>query len=78
MRTMDQLKLLEKAQVHAVHAPRELKRRLMEIGFIPGSTVEHLHRTPFNGPLVFACRGTSIALRASDARCIQLKTPAEH
>ncbi len=77
MRTMDQLKLREKAQVHAIDAPKELKRRLMEIGFIPGSTVEHLHRTPFNGPLVFGCRGTSIALRHEDARCVLLDSSTE-
>jgi ferrous iron transport protein A len=70
MRTMDKLREHEKARVAHVEAHWELKRRLMEIGFTPGSLVQRLYRAPFGGPLVFSCRGTSIALRADEAERI--------
>lgn len=67
---MHQLLEGEKGRISHIEAPWEIKRRLMEIGFTPGSLVQRLHRAPFKGPLVFSCRGTSIALREIDAKCI--------
>lgn len=67
---MHQLIEGEKARISHIDAPWEIKRRLMEIGFTPGSLVQKLYQAPFKGPLVFACRGTSIALRPMEASVI--------
>lgn len=48
-----------------------LVRRLLELGFLPGETVELRHRAPFGGgPLAVAIRGTVIGLRRREAEHI--------
>ena len=46
------------------------RRRLMELGFIPGATVTALQRAPFGGAVAYDVMGTVIALRSADARRI--------
>lgn len=60
------------AQIGEILAPWDQKRRLLEMGFVPGSKVESMGRAPLRGPMIVRCRGTKIALRHQDAECIQL------
>src|SRR5436190_776495 len=47
----------------------ELIRRLMEMGFLKGSTLEVLHEAPFSGdPIAVRVRGSIIALRRNEAK----------
>jgi len=43
---------------------------LLEMGFTPGQEIEVLSKSPFNGPISVALRGTVIALRQSEANQI--------
>jgi ferrous iron transport protein A len=45
----------------------ELKRRLMDLGFIEGTTVRCLYRSPAGNPVAYMVRGTVIALRKDDS-----------
>ena len=56
----------------AVAAPG-LRRRLLETGFTAGCPVRFVIATPFGDPLVFSLRGTSIALRRSEAACVRVR-----
>ncbi len=49
-----------------------LRRRLLETGFTAGCPVRFVVATPFGDPLVFSLRGTSLALRQSEARCVRV------
>lgn len=71
--SLDALKPGQKAMIAQIEAEASLKRHLMELGFVEGSAIEFLLSTPFGDPLVFSLRGTSIALRKSEARCIRVK-----
>jgi len=51
----------------------DIRRRLMEMGFIPGSPIRFVMPTPFGDPLVYSLRGTSLALRRTEARCVQIR-----
>lgn len=51
----------------------ELKRRLMDIGFIEGTKIKRLHSSPCGNPVAYLVRGTVIALRNSDSQNILLK-----
>ncbi len=51
-----------------------LKMHLMELGFVSGSSITYLMSTPFGDPRIYSLRGTSIALRKSEARCIRVRT----
>lgn len=43
------------------------RSRLLDLGFVPGSRIEHALQSPFNGPAAFRVRGTLIALRREQA-----------
>lgn len=49
------------------------RRRLMELGFIPGAMVTALQRAPFGGAISYEIMGTVIALRSADARRIGIE-----
>lgn len=60
------------AVVRAVGGHPELRSRLQEMGFTPGSRVRVVARAPFGGPLAFQLRGSMVALRRSDAACVEI------
>lgn len=43
------------------------RSRLLDLGFVPGSRIEHALQSPFNGPAAFRVRGTLVALRRPQA-----------
>ena len=71
--TLDKLAPSDEAVVTNVEASPELRRRLMEAGFVTGSRVRFLMATPFGDPLVFSLRGASIALRKIEAHSIHVR-----
>jgi DtxR family Mn-dependent transcriptional regulator len=46
------------------------RRRLMDLGIVPGTTIEAEMRSPFGDPTSYKIRGTSIALRKEQAEMI--------
>lgn len=56
-----------------IDAEPALKLHLMELGFVAGSPITFLMSTPFGDPNIYALRGTSIALRKSEAKCIRIR-----
>lgn len=70
--SLDVLKPGQTGRVTTLTGPESLRRRLLEIGFVPGSEVAYIMPTPFGDPLVFSLRGTSLALRRAEARCVHI------
>ncbi len=56
-----------------LEVPEEVARRLMELGFLPGSTVTAAQCAPGGDPRVFRIDGTEIALRRETAAHIHLR-----
>jgi len=54
------------AVVRAV-APDTAGRRLMDLGFVPGTRVRVLRTSPLGDPRAYLVRGAVIALRREDA-----------
>ena len=50
-----------------------LRRRLMDLGFVKGSSVSIDLESPMKNPIAYVVRGTSIALRHNQARYILIK-----
>ncbi|MEO6095327.1 MAG: FeoA family protein [Fibrobacteria bacterium] len=71
---LDSLKPGESGTILRIHADPALKLHLMELGFVTGSPIAFLMSTPFGDPNIYALRGTSIALRKSEASCIRVRT----
>lgn len=69
-RTLDQLAAGQRATVAAITAPEDQRRRLLELGFVPGAPVAALQAAPWGDPVAYGVRGAVIALRREDARRI--------
>jgi Fe2+ transport system protein FeoA len=71
--TLDKLEPFQEGVVIGIDGEPVSRRRLLEAGFVVGSKVRFLMTTPFRDPLVFSLRGTSIALRKNEARCVRVR-----
>jgi ferrous iron transport protein A len=56
--------------------PPELERRLLELGFVEGATVELLHQGLFGAdPIAVRVAATTIALRRREAMAVLVSAP---
>ena len=50
-----------------------MARRLLQMGFLEGSTVEMIHEAPFGGdPIAVRIRGALVALRRAEANLVEV------
>lgn len=61
------------AAVVSVTGDRELRRRLLEMGFCNGAQVELVRRAPLGDPIEFRLRGYLLSLRNEQARHVLVK-----
>jgi Fe2+ transport system protein FeoA len=62
--------------VETVGGARAFRRRLMELGIIPGTRVEVLRVAPFGDPMELSARGCNLSIRAAEAREVQVVAAA--
>lgn len=72
MMTLDQVVPGVSVVVETVGGARAFRRRLMELGIIPGTRVEVLRVAPFGDPMELSARGCNLSIRASEAREVQV------
>ena len=60
------------ATVVAVNGAGRISRRLMEMGVVPGVSLEVLKTAPFGDPIEVRVRGYSLAMRRSEADVIEV------
>jgi ferrous iron transport protein A len=58
--------------VVAVGGDTDLRRRLLEMGFCNGASVEVIRRAPMGDPIEFRLRGYHLSLREEQARHVQI------
>ncbi len=63
----------ESGFVIEVRAPSTMRRRLLDIGLIPGTKVTCMGRSPAGDPAAYLIRGAVIALRGCDAAGVCLE-----
>ena len=73
-RTLDRLAIGQRATVTGLEAPADQRRRMLELGFVPGRSVAALQESPWGDPVAYGVCGAVIALRRSDARAIGITT----
>lgn len=61
--TLKNLKIGETALIKEIFIEGDLKKRLYELGFIKGSVVKCILKSPLNDPKAYFIKGTTIALR---------------
>lgn len=70
--TLNKLGIGCRGNVIAVHGEPEVRRRLLEMGFCNGATVEVIRRAPLGDPIEFRLRGYCLSLRDDQARFVQI------
>lgn len=75
---LGQLKKGVRAMITRTGGPDEMRRRLLEMGLLEGSTVEIIHEAPFGkDPIAVRVRGALLALRRNEANHIEVQIEAE-
>ncbi|MBN1403726.1 MAG: ferrous iron transport protein A [Opitutales bacterium] len=49
------------------------RRRMMDLGLVPGSVIERAEQAPFGGPIAFRLRGVTMALRPAQANMVAVE-----
>ncbi|GAB6929301.1 FeoA family protein [Paenibacillus sp. JCM 10914] len=57
-------------KIEQVHIRGDHKRRLLDLGFVPGSVIEVLKSSPLGDPTSYRVAGTVIALRKEESQLI--------
>ncbi len=61
------------AIVREVSSPRALRRRLLELGLLPGTRVEVVRRAPLGDPIELRLRGYALSIRRDEAATIEVE-----
>ena len=72
--TLVDLRRGDAAVLDRIDLPGDDARRLMELGFLPGTTVTAGQCAPGGDPRVFQVDGSEIALRRETARRLKIRT----
>lgn len=72
MMTLEQVAPGISVVVEKVGGARSFRRRLMELGVIPGTRVEVLRVAPFGDPLELSARGCNLSIRRAEARQVEV------
>ena len=69
---LNQLGIGCRGSVFAVGGDAELRRRLLEMGFCNGASVEVVRRAPLGDPIEFRLRGYHLSLREEQAAFVRI------
>ncbi|MBS4031348.1 MAG: ferrous iron transport protein A [Clostridiales bacterium] len=64
--TLSRLRVGERGVVTSLHAQGIIRRRMLDLGLVPGTVVESVRRSPAGDPTAYNIRGAIIALRAEE------------
>ena len=70
--TLNMLRVGQRALVEEIEAEPAMRRRLLDLGLIPGTRVTCIAKSPAGDPAAYLIRGAVIALRGKDAAGIQV------
>ncbi|ENQ3079090.1 FeoA family protein [Bacillus sp. WLY-B-L8] len=57
-------------QIEKIRLEGTMKRRLLDLGFIPGATIKVLQKSPLGDPTAYQVSNTTIALRNEESSLI--------
>ena len=70
--TLSDLPIGTTARVTAVKGNDRAAKRLLEMGIIPGISIQVVKAAPFGDPIEVRVRGYSLAMRRAEARAIEV------
>ena len=75
--TLADLRAGQRCILDRLDLPKDVARRLMELGFLPGNEVIPGRRAPGGGPRVFRVDGSEVALRQDTAARLYVRRDPE-
>ena len=72
MKSLDKCNLGDKVVIKKINASNSIKRRLLDIGLIPGTIIEIVLKSPSGDPFAYNIRGSLISLRKEDTKNIEV------
>ena len=75
--TLDQIGVGLTSIVTNLHSVAAERRRLLDLGILPGTVIETVMRSPLGDPIAYRIRGSVVALRHEQARMIEVQTQSE-
>lgn len=76
--SLSQLPLGATATIASVAGDRHLRRRLLELGLLPGTRLKVVRRAPFGDAIEVRLRGYSLSIRRSEAAGVTVLEDALH
>jgi Fe2+ transport system protein FeoA len=70
--TLTELPIGKDARVVAVNGESRVTRRLLEMGVIPGVSIQKIKMAPFGDPVEIRVRGYSLAMRRTESDAIEV------
>lgn len=77
MTTLGDVRVGSCARVRHVSGDRRVRRRLLEMGLLPGTDVRVVRRAPMGDPIELRLRGYSLSIRQADATGIEVEAVRE-
>lgn len=74
-RTLDLLKPGDTGAVIAVGGPEDVRTRLIQMGFVPGTAIDVVAAAPLGDPLEVSLRGYRLGVRKSEAALVSVGDP---
>ncbi|MBP3920186.1 MAG: ferrous iron transport protein A [Bacilli bacterium] len=71
--TLNNLKINQECIIYKIHSKGIMRRRLMDIGIIPGTIIKSVLKSPSGNPTAYLIKESVIALRNEDAKQIEVK-----
>lgn len=72
--TLDQVAPGQRTTIARLTGTGALRRRLMDMGILPGVEVEVLRAAPMGDPLEYKLRGYHLSLRRAEAQLIEVSS----
>lgn len=69
-KSLAEAKTGQSVEISRIEVQGVLRRRLLDLGFVPGNTVEVLQRSPLGDPVAYRVNQTIIALRREESSLI--------
>lgn len=73
MKRLSDFSIGEQGVVSSISGEKALRHRLLDMGVIPGTTIQLVKRAPLGDPLQVHLRGYELTLRAKEAELIEME-----
>lgn len=70
--TLDKLDTGQSATITDLHSTHAERRRMLDLGIVPGTKIENMMSSPLGDPVAYHIRNSVVALRREQAELIEV------